>query len=194
MLWSFYGFRYEPRANHLAMKSSLRAIREVAVAADRGLAAFHCRAFSFFARVLPLRIGRRAKHVGFLYQLCIRKNLSEGRVVLFPGGLRDQVQPEFPDFAAAGNLAMAARKLTAWREILFLTVPPAFYLFVAMVAGMTIGLRHILPMYAFLIVLIGGAGWMLIQANRRWAYAIAVLPTFQAVYDADFSCVHGVCQ
>jgi hypothetical protein len=104
MLWSFYGFRYEPRVNHLAMESSLRAIREVAVAADRGLAAFHCRAFSFAARVLPLRIGRRAKHVGFLYQLCIRENLSEGRVVLFPGGLRDQVQPEFPDFAAAGNL------------------------------------------------------------------------------------------
>jgi hypothetical protein len=36
--------------------------------------------------------------------------------------------------------AMAARKLTAWREILFLTIPPAFYLFVAMVAGMNIGL------------------------------------------------------
>lgn len=56
-----------------------------------------------------------------------------------------------------------------------------FYLFVATVAGMNIGLRHILPMYAFLIVLIGGAAWMLIQANRRWAYAIAVLLTFQAV-------------
>ncbi len=51
--------------------------------------------------------------------------------------------------------AMGARKFTAWREILFLTIPPAFYLFVAMVAGMNIGLRHTLPMYAFLTVLIG---------------------------------------
>jgi len=76
---------------------------------------------------------------------------------------------------------MAARKLTAWRDILFLTIPPAFYLFVAIVAGMNVGLRHILPMYAFLTVLIGERAWMLIQANRRWAYAIAVLLIFQAV-------------
>jgi hypothetical protein len=62
--------------------------------------------------------------------------------------------------------AMGARKFTAWREILFLTIPPAFYLFVDMVAGMNIGLRHILPMYAFLTVLIGGTAWALIQANR----------------------------
>jgi hypothetical protein len=83
-----------------------------------------------------------------------------------PGGLRDHVQSEFSDSAAADIWAMGARKFTAWREILFLTIPPAFYLFVAMVAGMNIGLRHILPMYAFLTVLIGGAAWALIQANR----------------------------
>jgi hypothetical protein len=76
---------------------------------------------------------------------------------------------------------MAARRFTAWREILFLTIPPAFYPFVAMVAGMNIGLRHILPMYARLTVLIGGAAWALIQANRRWAYTIAVLLIFQVI-------------
>ncbi len=77
--------------------------------------------------------------------------------------------------------AMAIRKFTAWREILFLTIPPAFYLFVAMVAGMNIGLRHILPMYVFLTVLIGGAAWTLIKANRRWAYVVGALLIFQVV-------------
>jgi hypothetical protein len=40
-----------------------------------------------------------------------------------------------------------------------------------------------------------GAAWMLIQANRRWAYAIAVAADFSGgIDDADLSCVHGVCQ
>ncbi len=48
-------------------------------------------------------------------------------------------------------------------------------------SGMNIEVRHILPMYLFLAVLIGGAAWTLIKDNRRWAYAIAVLLPFQAV-------------
>jgi len=46
---------------------------------------------------------------------------------------------------------------------------------------MNIGVRHILPMYLFLSVLIGGAAWSLIQRNRRWIYFIIALLVFQAV-------------
>jgi len=71
--------------------------------------------------------------------------------------------------------AIASRKLTGAREILFLTVPPAFYLMVAMSSKINIGVRHILPLYVFFSVLIGGAAWSLVRGNRRWQYVVAAL-------------------
>ncbi len=62
--------------------------------------------------------------------------------------------------------AIATRRFTAWREIYFLTIPPLFYLIIAMSSGMNIGVRHILPMYLFFYVLIGGAASKLIRDNR----------------------------
>ncbi len=77
--------------------------------------------------------------------------------------------------------AIATRRLTAWREILFLTIPPIFHLIIAMSSGMNIGVRHILPMYPFLWILIAGTAWHLIQQNRRWAYVVAALLLFQMI-------------
>jgi 4-amino-4-deoxy-L-arabinose transferase-like glycosyltransferase len=74
--------------------------------------------------------------------------------------------------------AIATRKLTGAREILFLTVPPAFYLMVAMSSKINIGVRHILPLYVFFSVLIGGAAWSLVRRDRRWQYVVAALLLF----------------
>jgi tetratricopeptide (TPR) repeat protein len=49
-----------------------------------------------------------------------------------------------------------------------------FYLVIALTVGMNIGVRHILVVYVFLYVLIGGAAWALIQKSRKWAYAVGV--------------------
>jgi hypothetical protein len=61
------------------------------------------------------------------------------------------------------------------RELRFLTIPPAVYLLVAMLTGLNIGLRHILPAYPYIFILSGAAAAALIAQNRRWAYALAVL-------------------
>jgi hypothetical protein len=68
---------------------------------------------------------------------------------------------------------IATRRLNRVREMLFLLVPPVFYLIVALTVGMNIGVRHILIVYAFLYVLIGGAAWVLIQMSRIWASVVA---------------------
>ena len=69
---------------------------------------------------------------------------------------------------------IATRRLDRRREILFLVVPVIFYLLVALTVGMNIGVRHILVVYVFLYVLIGGATWALIRKSRKWAYAVGV--------------------
>jgi hypothetical protein len=46
---------------------------------------------------------------------------------------------------------------------------------------MNIGVRHILPVYVFLAVLIGGAAWALVRQNRRWAYLVVALLLIHAI-------------
>jgi tetratricopeptide (TPR) repeat protein len=70
---------------------------------------------------------------------------------------------------------MTTRRFSSRREILFLIVPVIFYLIVALTVGMNIGVRHILVVYVFLYVLIGGAMWSLMRTNRRWLYTVGVL-------------------
>jgi hypothetical protein len=48
----------------------------------------------------------------------------------------------------------------------------------SMAGGMNIGIRHMLPVYVFLFVLIAGAVCQLAQSNRRWLYAAVTLFVF----------------
>jgi 4-amino-4-deoxy-L-arabinose transferase-like glycosyltransferase len=67
------------------------------------------------------------------------------------------------------------------REILFLALPPAIYFYVSMTSKLNIGVRHILLVFIFLLVLAGGAAWSLICKDRRWAWPIAVLILFHVI-------------
>jgi len=77
--------------------------------------------------------------------------------------------------------AIASGKLRGWREILFLTVPPGLYLLISMTSKLNIGIRHILLVFVFLLVLAGGAAWSLISKDRRWTWAIAILVLFHII-------------
>ena len=77
--------------------------------------------------------------------------------------------------------AIAAGKLRARREILFMAVPVAIYFIIAMGTGLNIGARHVLPMYAFLCVLIGAAAVALCRANPTWVYAVGLLLAWHMV-------------
>jgi 4-amino-4-deoxy-L-arabinose transferase-like glycosyltransferase len=74
--------------------------------------------------------------------------------------------------------AIATRTLRGSREILFLSLPPVLYFGISMTSKLNIGVRHILLVFIFLLVLAGGAGWRLIRRDRRWAWAIAILVLF----------------
>jgi 4-amino-4-deoxy-L-arabinose transferase-like glycosyltransferase len=77
--------------------------------------------------------------------------------------------------------AIATGKFHGWREILFLSLPPAFYFLISMTSSLNIGVRHILLVFIFLLVLAGGATWSLVQSDRRWVWPIAVLIIFHVV-------------
>ncbi len=61
------------------------------------------------------------------------------------------------------------------REMQFLMIPPAVYFAAAMGSKLDIGIRHVLPIMPFLIVLAAAGAVSLARQSRRWAWVVAVL-------------------
>ena len=66
------------------------------------------------------------------------------------------------------------------RKFLFLAIPAALYLLIAVASGMNAEARYILPVYPFCIVLAGAAAWEMARRSRRWAIGVAALFAFAA--------------
>src|SRR5580658_6695009 len=85
------------------------------------------------------------------------KVYARGVWFYFPAAFIIKSTAAFMGLLMLAGFAIVTRKLHARREIFFLTIPPVLYLLIATGTGLNIGARHILPMYPFLAVLIGGA-------------------------------------
>jgi tetratricopeptide (TPR) repeat protein len=184
ILWAFYGFRYEPRADHMAMNPPYgQFVKELSRPSDvwilSTVAKFKLLPESYLYGLADVR-GMADFYTSFL----LGKTYPHGVWFYFPVAMAIKSTLTFLILLLVTAWMIATRRLKKWREILFLTIPPAVYLFVAMTAGMNIGLRHVLPVYMFLFVLLAGAAWQLIQSDKRWAYAVLALLAFQAVSGA----------
>src|ERR1700738_3910128 len=69
--------------------------------------------------------------------------------------------------------AIATGKLRGWREILFLSVPPTLYFCISMTSSLNIGVRHILLVFVFVLVLAGGGALGLGHSDRRRGLALS---------------------
>src|SRR6185369_1856159 len=180
VLWSCYGFRYSARPSGLQLNPPL-------VEYVKDLKPVEAWPISTAARL-------RALPESYLYGLAdvkLTANYYTSYVLgkVYAHGVWFYFPLAFLIKSTAGVLALvlltlgaiATRRLNCRREILFLTVPVIFYLLVALTVGMNIGVRHILVVYVFLYVLIGGAMSTLIQKSRKWAYAVGVLLLVHAV-------------
>lgn len=79
---------------------------------------------------------------------------------------------------AAPGLWMAFKRHR--REFVYLLLPAAFYLGLAMRANMLSGIRHLLPMLPFVLMLVA-AGWAELTERARWArYALGALLVLHA--------------
>ncbi|HEY1371683.1 MAG TPA: glycosyltransferase family 39 protein [Candidatus Binatia bacterium] len=86
------------------------------------------------------------------------------------------VKTPLPTIMLAGaGLWLAARGWMKRIDAAFLILPPALYFLLAVATGINIGLRHILPVYPFLFVLIAGAAVRLWTSGRAWRAALAIL-------------------
>ena len=174
VLWSFYRFRYDARPGGLQLNPPLaeyvKGLEPHEAWPISTAARFHLLPESYLYGLADVRLT-----ANYYTSYLLGKVYAHGVWFYFPVAFLIKSTIGVLALLLLSLGVIATRRLKHWREILFLVVPVIFYLLVAMTVGMNIGVRHILVVYVFLYVLIGGATWTLIRNSRKWRYAIGAL-------------------
>ncbi len=173
VLWSLYGFRYSARPAGLSVNPPLtefvKPMGHKSAAMILQIARWHLLPESYLYGVVDIAT------LGTLPTVIFGKYYPEAQWFYFPAIFIVKSTLEFLMFCCLVPLSGALWSKQFRREALFLVIPPAIYLGVAMFAGINYGVRHLLPVYPFLIVLASFAAWNLAQRGRVLAILIAVL-------------------
>jgi hypothetical protein len=181
VLWAFYGFRFSPRPGGREMVQSIFEYSPVQSASSTKL--------QMESRALLALAHWRALPQAYLYGLAnVTERVSSaspsylfGKV--YQGGNWFYFPAVFVIKSTLGFLLLLALILVSKslgpakrrREVLFMALPPLIYFLISLTSNLDIGVRHILPVYPFLIVLIAAGAWTLMERRPPWGYAVVAL-------------------
>jgi len=174
VLWSFYGFRYAARPAPLKMSTTLAdwvaPVGAFDSAVVNAIGRMHLLPESYLIGMVDVR--RMADHYPtFIFG----RNWPHGVWWYFPSVFAIKTTLGLLALTLVAVLAIGMRKLKLDREVVFVLVPALVYFITAIVFGMNIGSRHLLPFYAYLFILAGAAAAAVARSSRRWLIACAVL-------------------
>jgi 4-amino-4-deoxy-L-arabinose transferase-like glycosyltransferase len=174
VLWSFYGFRYAARPAPLKMSTTLAdwvaPVGAFDSAVVNAIGRMHLLPESYLIGMVDVR--RMADHYPtFIFG----RNWPHGVWWYFPSVFAIKTTLGLLALTLVAVLAIGMRKLKLSREVVFVLVPALVYFITAIVFGMNIGSRHLLPFYAYLFILAGAAAAAVARSSRRWFIACAVL-------------------
>jgi hypothetical protein len=174
ILWAFYGFRYAARPAGLALSTSLadyvKPLSHFNAAAVMAIAHMHLLPESYLMGLVDVK--RMAQ---FYPTFIFGKVYAHALWWYFPAVILIKTTLGLLAMVALAGLAIVTGKLRKGRELAFILLPWAFYLAVAVAAGMDIGARHILPVYALAFILAGGGIAALAAGSKRWMWVGVVL-------------------
>jgi len=182
--WAVFGFRYAPtpaatdQHRFVTSESPLAQERVPLLAAAVGWIDRH--------HLLP-----NAASQGFLFGQVRAERRSaylagnhreQGWWYFFPFAILIKTPLALLVLALGGVVALARRGRKTWETLLFLLLPPAAFLVAAMTATLNIGLRHVLPIYPFLLLAAGSALAWSWERRRGWlAVLLLALATFESL-------------
>ena len=176
ILWATYHFRFLAHPNG-AMQPSLSdymsSLHGVEPRVYEFLARWHILPESYLYGMVDIRLQSVAGQSFSTY--IFGKVHAHGVPYYFPVAFVIKSTLGFMLLLVLAFYSVFSKRLTGWQRLSFLMVPPLVYLLIAIDTGLNIGARHILPMYPFLAVLIGGAVAALWQQSRLWIYVTLVL-------------------
>lgn len=180
VLWACYGFRYSARPAGLQI--------------DPPLSTFASQGNGIASRVVLEIAHWKLLPEAYLYGLADVFSLSGTTPTFLWGKFYERAQwTYFPSVLIIKStlgfllllillpLAKSVFQKERLQDSLFLLIPAALYFFVAMNSGVNFGVRHILPVFPFLIVLAAAGAWNLAQRGRGYGVLIACLVAFHVV-------------
>jgi 4-amino-4-deoxy-L-arabinose transferase-like glycosyltransferase len=174
VLWATYGFRYAARPAGQALVPPLADFAAGLHGFDHWII-MHTAAW----RLLPESYLMGLTDVHYAAQgvpaFILGHNYAHGVWWYFPVALTIKSTLGLMGLVALAAFAVVTRRLNKMREVVYVVLPAAVYLGIAMYGGLNIGTRHVLVVYALGAVLAGAGAWELIQRNGRWAWVIGVL-------------------
>jgi 4-amino-4-deoxy-L-arabinose transferase-like glycosyltransferase len=181
VLWSMYGFRYSARRAGETVNPSLPEYTKQAMGTTARAA--------FIMQIARLHIVPQAYLYGVvdiyapgdLPTVMFGKYYPKAQWFYFPAIFLIKSTLAFLLLCCLAPLSGALRDRAYQREVLFLVIPCAVYLVVALLSGINYGVRHLLPVFPFLIVLVASGAWNLSKRHRALAAVVAVLVAFHAV-------------
>jgi hypothetical protein len=180
VLWASYGFRSQPRPGFDAQQ-------QVAEYAARLKHPTQAKLISAFARwrLLPEAYLYGLADVGITAEFSRTYLLGtiypHGKWFYFPVAFAIKSSLAFLLLLCAVPIVVATNRVGHLRQVVYMGAPAFLYLLVAMTSGMNIGIRHILPVYPFLMVLAGWAAWKLIDSRRSLGCVVVALLVFSFV-------------
>ena len=175
VLWSLYGFRYAARPSGPSVNPPfLQFVPQMgpyAAAIASKIAHWHLLPEAYLYGVATLGSP------GVLPTVIFGKFYPKAQWFYFPAIFIIKSTVGFLLLCCLVPLNAGLRDKRFRREVLFLVIPPGVYLAVAMVSGINYGVRHLLPIYPFLIVLVASSAWSLGHRHR----ALAALAAFLVV-------------
>jgi Dolichyl-phosphate-mannose-protein mannosyltransferase len=176
ILWSTYHFRFLAHPNGAMQPSlgeSMISLHGIEPKLYEFLARWHILPESYLYGMVDIRVQSTSGQSFSTY--IFGRVHAHGVPYYFPAAFVIKSTLGFMLLLVLAFYALLSKSLSGWQRLTFLIVPPLVYLLIAIDTGLNIGARHILPMYPFLAILIGGAAVALWQQRRWWIYATFIL-------------------
>jgi hypothetical protein len=173
LLWGVYSFRFAMHPVGVSMPPLVTQITTLSPVMSRLVgfcARFHLLPESYlYGLVDVVRVGT------FMPTYIFGKLYAHGQWFYFPALLSLKWSEGVLGLLLMSLFAFAFGKFGRTRQVFFMVLPAIFYLGVAMASPLNIGVRHVLPVFPFVFVLIGGGTAWLISRNRVWVWPVGAL-------------------
>lgn len=179
ILWSAYGFRFAARPSGMAMTPSLQQYtaqlehHDFAAKMIMTAAHYHLLPESYLFGLADVENAPR-----YLNSYLFGTLYPHGQWFYFPAVFVIKSTLGFLLLLLLLPVAIVLCNQNYSCEFIFLCIPPVIYFLVAMASGFNIGVRHILPIYPFLLILAAFVAGELIQKNKIWAVVAIAFVVF----------------
>ncbi len=180
VLWGCYGFRYAMRPSGPMEIPTLLSTMTTLPALDNKVILFavrwHLLPESYLFGLVDVR-----RVAGFQPTYFLGRIRQTGVWYYFPVVLLIKLTLPLLLLVATAAWAMVSGRVRQRREVWFLVAPPVIFLGFALTSPLNVGLRHVLPVVPFLLVLAAVGAVVLMRQRRGFVWVVGVLLVWNAV-------------